>query len=638
MLVTQDALGGVLRKLSNAGTYALDTETTGLRPWQGDRLFSIIISDGETDYYFDFQETLPRTAILQLAPVLANRESLWFMHNAKFDLAMLRVEGLEVAGTVHCTMSIGRVERNDRFQYGLDALAKLIGEEKDDRVKAYIAENDLYEVIVDEEGGKVKKPRYDRVPLDLMREYGEQDARVTWKIGQAQVCKIEQLRGQSKYPEKTPYQVMLQERKLTKAFFDMETVGIKVDLRYVRNAREYDRKRMADTKKKFAELTGVEFTDSRSVLAPAFDKLGLIYPKTPKGNPSFSKEALEGLKHPVVDCLREYRDAQKRFGTYLVNYIDFADLDGAIHCQNNQGGTTHGRISVSNPNLQNVGKRADKLSPMPIRRCFVPREGFFFGMLDFDQMEYRLMVEYAMEMQLIEAIRAGLDVHTATAEMMGVDRESAKTINFMLLYGGGIAKLAAALFDTTLPHETLKALGRIYIYRMNNYREYEFHRSLVKELSEDQIRHNVGELQKAHDLLEKYFAKLPNVKKFSDGVQEVAKRRGYAVNWMGRYIYCANKQHAYAIPNHLISGGCADIVKKAMLEVDAFLAPYESRILLQIHDELLIEFHDSEEHLVDPVKKIMENAYPYRHIPMTCGADYSRKSWADKEPWNGKAA
>lgn len=632
MLVQRSDLPAVVQKLSKTGRYALDTETTGLRPYQGHRLFSIVIYDGENPYYFDFQETLPRSDAKALAPILANPDTLWFLHNAKFDMAMLWNEGLTLAGTIHCTMAIGRVERNDRFNYDLDALAQLIGEKKSGAVEAYISENDLYEAIVDEEGETVKVPRYDRVPLNLMREYAEQDARITWRLGESQIRAIGDLRDQALNPVKSPWTIMEQERAVTKVFFEMEKVGVQVDLAYCEKARKFERDRMHAAARKFIALAGVPFVDSAKTLAPVFDALGLIYPRTAKGNPSFKKEALEGLKHPIVDTILQYRDAHKRFGTYLANYFTFADSNQVIHCQMNQHGAKHGRISISNPSLQNVNKRKDKESPYPIRRAFVPRAGFFFVMIDFDQMEYRLMVEYAMEQGLIDAILSGLDVHEATACMMGVERESAKTINFMLLYGGGIAELAIALFNTTLPHAILKALGRRFIYGSKNYDA-----RLLDGLAPDIVEHNLTELRKAHALLQQYFSRLPSVEQFVENVSRAAKQRGYVLNWMGRRIYCRDKSHAYAIPNHLISGGCADIVKKAMLEIAEFLRPYKSRMILQIHDEILFEIADDEAHLVEPLRIMMERAYPHRHIPMTCGVDWSRTSWHDKVEWHGSA-
>lgn len=631
ILVKQSELKEVLKKLELSNKYSLDTETTGLRSYHDDRLFSIIIADHEAAYYFDFQQTLTRNSLLNFEPVFFNTESMWFMHNAKFDLAMLAREGLFISGTVHCTEAIGRVERNNRLRYGLEFLAKEIGEHKSKAVDEYIKEYSLYRI--DKQTGE-KIPDFTRVPLEIIFEYGCQDAIVTRKLGLHQEEKIS---GTETNGKKLSV-VMENERKLTPVLFRMERNGVLINKEYVTAARDYERARMDKAREEFEEITGKEFIDSAKVLAPVFDALGEFYPRTEKGNPSFKADSLEGMTTPIAKIIIDFRDAQKKCNTYYENFLYYADKNGYIHANSRQGGTGTGRLSYSDPNLQNVNKEKDTSKPWLVRRSFIPRPGSFFLCPDFDQMEYKKMLEYAKQMDLIEAVKSGLDVHTATAQMMGVERDSAKTINFMLLYGGGIAKLCMALFKPTLPHEILLAIGRIHIYRMRSYPEYEHHKKMVAAIPQGVLEHNIGELVKAYELLEKYFARLPNVKSFIRNVQKAAKDRGHIVNWLGRRSYFGPGVPTHKAPNYLIQGGCADDVKVAMVNLDRLLVGKKSRMLIQIHDELLFEIVYGEEYLIPDIKRIMESAYPYKYLPLTVGIDYATKSWADKIPYGEKTA
>jgi len=224
-----------------------------------------------------------------------------------------------------------------------------------------------------------------------------------------------------------------------------------------------------------------------------------------------------------------------------------------------------------------------------VRRAFIPRYGHTFLMVDYDQMEYKLMLDYAGEMKVIEQVVNGIDVHTACGELMGVPRTPAKKINFMLLYGGGNAKLAADLGVS------------------------------VKEATE---------------LRRLYFAKLPKVRKLIQGIQAQASKRGYIINWFGRRVLIP-RDRAYFAPNMLIAGGCADVVKLAMVNLFAMLKEHfpHTQMLLQIHDEILFETEFITEGLIYHITKIMESAYKFKYLPLTCSVDYSERSWADKKPW-----
>jgi DNA polymerase-1 len=216
-------------------------------------------------------------------------------------------------------------------------------------------------------------------------------------------------------------------------------------------------------------------------------------------------------------------------------------------------------------------------------------------MLDYDQMEYRLMLDYASRMavdkegvlELVKKVLGGLDVHQATADVASVDRRSAKTVNFAVLYGSGIANLAARL--------------------------------------------GVSE-SRARAIRDSIFRAAPEIETFIRRAGGAAEKRGFVVNWFGRRSSFPDARYSYRAPNHLIQGGCADVVKVAMNRIDDYLQPFRTKLVLMIHDELVLEGPPAEAGEVIPeVKKIMETVYQSNFLPLTCGVDHSYKSLADKQ-------
>ena len=598
MIVSLSEFDDVVKKLSQTGTYAVDTETTGVYWAKNDRLFSIIISDGTQEYYFNFNDwddipleyRLPRESISLMSPIFSNPASKWFGHNFKFDLHMLSKEGLEIAGEVHCTMAIERVKYNAYFgnkPYSLDKCAERMGFKKDDAVKKHCDKNKLYRYEATPGKKQQRKIYYfNMVPFDIIVPYGLQDAKITHALGMFQIAEIKRIAGSLPTNFPSTLQVLENEKKLTKTCYKIEKTGVKIDREFCRRAIEFEEKRRDVALASFRAITGLELIDSNKFLEGIFKALGEKYPTTEKGNPSFTEDALSTFTSPAAKAILEYRKASKRANTYFKNYLYFADKDDVIHADIKQSGTETGRFSYGDPNLQNVPKRGEDQKDFPIRKAFVPRDGFCFVMLDYDQMEYRLMVDYAEEKELSAKINSGLDVHTACMEMMGMtDREPAKTINFMNLYGGGIQKLAD---DLGIP------------------------------------------LAKATELKANYWRVLPQVQTFIRKVVNMAERRGYIFNWYGRKCNFPDRGFSYIAPNHLIQGGGADVMKVAMNKIDDFLKPYKSRMLIQVHDELVFEISKDEFHIIPEIKKIMETVYPHRFVPLTVGVEHSFISWFDK--------
>lgn len=581
----------VLRKLTQCPYLSLDCETTGLSSFHDARPFSIIISDGNESFYFDLKHWWLGLDGNQLQEefhtIFDDTRRIWFLANAKFDMHMLKTHGIELKGSIHCIQANGRVLRNDKFKYGLDALAAEIGLEKSGAVEEYIEKNNCERLVPDRVTGEIEKvPAFDLVPLEIMQPYAEQDALITFKIGISQLEHIKHFTMQGKDITR----VVNNERALTKVCYSMEQRGILIDRQYVEYAYEHEKSNAHGYKREFERLAGVEFVDSAKVLKPIFIAHGLQYGigKTKGGADSFKEEFLTDTTNPLVSCLLGHRHAMKNASTYYENFLRYMDSKNVLHAQINPDGTKTGRFSYSNPNLQNLPKREDERSDSPwdVRKSFIPRPGTVFVEMDYSQAEYRLMLDYAAEMTLIEQVIAGVDLHEATGKMMDVTRKRAKTLNFMLLYGGGVQKLATGL-------------GTAY--------------------------------EEAATLRAQYFSKLPKVTAFIKTVQKKAEQEGVIYDWLGRPLYFSEKRFCYKAPNGLIQGGVGDICKVAMVNIEAYLwqQALESRMIVQVHDSLLFEIPEHELHVVPVLKKIMEDAYPHKRLPMKVDVGISRTNWAE---------
>lgn len=584
-----------MERLRDCEILSLDTETYGLS--ESDLLFSIPISAGtpELSFYFNFKDYpeegiigMPKADIAGLRELFEDPNRLWYMQNAKFDLHMLAKEGYRIAGRIFDDEAIGRVVKNNHPAYNLKIAAGRIGLKKLDIVEEYIKKHKLITKV--QVPGKKKifeRKHFDKVPLSIIGPYGEADALVTFQLGV----------HLKKELEKTPdlLAVARNESELTKTCFEIERGGLLIDPVYTRAAWQYQEKIVKDKKVAFVNQYGRPYPEGDNDLKEFFISQGVTLPKTATGRDSLTKKVLENSNHPAAESVVAIRESEKLISTYYSSFLHYRDHRNLVRPNMRQAGTETGRFSYSEPNFQNLPKEdeeEDLLKPYQVRGCIIPPPGEMFVAIDYAQQEYRMMLDYAGEMKLIKLVMDGADLHQATADMVGVSRKQAKTLNFAILYGAGAEKVGQMLKITTL---------------------------------------------EAQYLIDKYYSRLPAVQRFVYKVKSKGRERGYITNWLGRRCYVARPEWAYILPNHLIQGGCADVVKVAMNQIFGQKLPPVMK--LQVHDELLFQLKPEHQDAFAKIVPIMENVYPsFNGMKLLVDVSHSFKSYSAKDKLKGLAA
>jgi DNA polymerase I len=625
MIVQPHQFRTVLDEIVKEDKVAVDTETTGLKVYKQDRLFSIIVSTSMDDYYFNYNTELDhlggkapfifdRILIGDLVKVLTARKKL-FMANAKFDMGMLQKDvGFTIEWPeIHDVLVMDRLLFNDHMQYNLDAVAKRNGLAKSDAVEEYIAEHKLWEWEVVPHRKKRDKLKYfNKVPFDIIAPYGCKDGRITYQIGLMQEPKLSTHFKRVRETILNPYEI---EVKTTQALYRMEREGILIDEEFAKKKASEHFSSFESAARRFHDETKQVFIDSADALSPLFIQAGFTPPKTDKNNDSIPDDWLEGIKSPLGDLVRGLRSDLKSTGFYK-SYSYYRSDSGLIHANVNQSGTRTGRFSMSNPNLQQT-------PDSEVRRTFIAPKDFYLLSLDFDQQEYRMMLDYSEEEGLIREVRDNkLDVHEATAKLMGVERKPAKTLNFMLLYGGGVVKLAMALFKVTTTEPILWVIWK----QANGWRLDESDKKWLPYVTDELIAANLPELFKAEKLRKQYFSALPKVEKLIQECKETAADRGFIRTWTGRPVYF-RRAFAYKAPNALIQGGASDVGKVSIIRCDELLKNRQSKLLQSVHDELIFKIHKTEKDIIPELKNIMETSFPHKHLPLTAGGNIGDNLW-----------
>lgn len=637
VIVNQENSGEVVAHLSSLTkrVVALDTETYGLK-WD-DKLFALQLAvQGGDSFFFNFHNypaaqnapVLQRSVFTALHTLWSNSNIRWVMANAKFDLRKIDIEGAHLNGEIYDVLLMDRLRYNRHFAYSLDACLKRMGLAKNDQVSLWIKDNKAYTTYA-VEGKKTKEKdlHYDRVPFDIMVQYGFDDVEDTLKLYEDQ-CKYFEHEDNREQIDLVHSNI-----ELVKTVFAMEKKGIQLDLPYCKNQYETEMAQVREKYDRIEQMTQMKFKAGPKWLTEVFNAQGIKMEMSDKGNPILDKNALKAIPNAVAHYILEVRDHEKRAGTY--NTLQrFADQNGVLHTNYRLNGTDTLRFSSNDPNLQNIEAcQKDNLSTP--RSAFKPRENKFLVSIDYKTMEYRLCADIAGETKWIEAINNGADPHQWVADMMGAERKAAKTLNFMLLYGGGTAKLALALFPCKTNEDTLKAICMVHVYKSRRVDAVQL--ALVAAVPHDVLEHEIEMLLKAQALKDLYFDTLPAVAAFTKQVQEVAIGRGFVRNQYGARYYVGDERFAYKMPNHLIQGTGACIIRSAMNRLAYQLEMTKSCMLLQVHDELIFEIDNNEGHLVPELQRIMEAEYkPRNGMLLKCDVEFSRESWNANTflPWS----
>jgi hypothetical protein len=548
------------------------------------KVVGVAVAAGEDAWYFPFAHAVApnldkRMVMRWLQKQMQTPRQTKIMHNAQYDLGWLMAEGIEVQGTIIDTMIVAALVDENRLSYSLDNLAKqYCGMRKDEKLLRAAAKDWALDP---------KKDMW-KLPATYVGTYAEQDARATlalWKVLQKELDE-QQLQA-----------IFEIEQPLTEILVKMRMQGVCVDLDKAEQSRKILRGKVKELKAFIKDKSGVDIEPwAAASVQKVFDSLGLTYEQTETGQPAFNKMFLASHPNEVANAVVQLREMDKADSTFIDSILQHSK-GGRIHCEFHQlrsddGGTVTGRMSCSNPNLQQIPAR-DPVVKKLIRGIFVPEDGCQWGSFDYSSQEPRLLVHYCailprdmrhpMIDEMVAQFHAGnADLHQMTADIVGVKRKQAKTINLGIMYGMGVAKMATQL---GIDQEEAKGLLAVY------HDKVPFVKGIADIASRQAEQHGkvrtVGGRLCRFPLWESrqfgYTKPLPHdeaIKEYGPGL-----RRAFT----------------YKALNKLIQGSAADQTKKAMVDcMRDGLQP-----MLQIHDELC--FNVESDAQAAKIREIMEN-------------------------------
>ncbi|MGH8183905.1 MAG: DNA polymerase I [Rhodanobacteraceae bacterium] len=576
LVTTKKQLDTWLATLHKAGLIAFDTETTSLDPMRADLVgLSFSIEAGKACYipvghdYPGVPEQLDRDETLQaLRPILEAAKHPKVGQHAKYDCNVLSNYGVAVRGIAFDTMLESYVLNATANRHDMDTLAK-----------RWLDHDTIH--YEDVAGKGAKQIPFSQVDLDTACRYAAEDADVTLRLHHALWPELQKQPGLQKVFSDI-------EMPLVPVLARMEQRGVLIDVAALRKQSQRLGKHMHALQTSMQKLAGREFNvDSpKQLQALLFDELGLpVAVKTPTGQPSTNEEALEAIahQHELPRMILDYRQYAKLRSTYTDKLPEMVNpRTGRVHTSYHQAAVATGRLSSTDPNLQNIPVRTEE--GRRIREAFIAPAGWRVLAADYSQIELRIMAHMSGDPGLTRAFKHDQDVHRATAsEVFGVapeqvtaeQRRVAKMINFGLMYGMSAHGLAQRL---GIPRS------------------------------------------EAQDYVQRYFERYPGVKAFMDATREQARRDGYVETLFGRRLYlealksrnAAQRAGAErAAINAPMQGTAADIIKRAMVAIDDWLQTREddAHMLMQVHDELVFEVRaDAVENVTKSVRDRMQGA------------------------------
>lgn len=570
-VLSQQDWDTLFERLSTEKRFAFDTETTSLDYRIAQIVGFSVAFDAQNAYYVplahDYEgapEQLNREVILaQIKPILEDESVKKIGHHLKYDAHVLENHGIHLAGWYFDTMLASYVLNSVATRHGMDDVARL-----------YLSHlTTTYEQVA---GKGAKQKTFNQIPLETAAHYAAEDAHVTYRLYEVLSSKLQA------HPELVNILHNI-EVPVARVLTQMEENGIELDLAFLDQLGGEFSNTMQNLENQIMEIAGESFNVSspKQVGEVLFEKLGLKGgKKTTTGQYSTSESVLEKIEHPIAQLILEYRGLSKLKSTYTDGLCKQANPDThRVHTSYHQALTATGRLSSTDPNLQNIPIRAE--IGRQIRKAFVAPEGRVLLAADYSQIELRLMAHLSQDEALLDAFIHGQDVHRRTAaEVLGIpleevtndQRRQAKAVNFGLLYG------------------------------MSEF-------GLIRQLGFTR--------QESQDYIKQYFHRYPGIYDYMQRTRQVALEQGFVETLLGRRLYTPDidarnmmvrKAAERAAINAPLQGSAADIIKMAMIEVDKMLPKDQAKMLLQVHDELVFEVdEDIADELAPKLAEVMQS-------------------------------
>ncbi len=546
----------LFQRLSTEKRFAFDTETTSLDYRIAEIVGFSVAFDGKDAYYVPLAHNyegapaqLDRDTVLnQIKPILEDESVDKIGHHLKYDAHVLENHGIHLKGWYFDTMLASYVLNSVATRHGMDDVARL-----------YLSH---FTTTFEQVAGKgAKQKTFNQIEIETAAHYAAEDAHVTYRLYEVLDEKLKA------HPELSEILHRI-EMPVARVLTQMEENGIQLNVNFLDQLSEEFAQTIQNLENQIIELAGESFNVSspKQVGEVLFEKLGLKGgKKTSTGQYSTSESILEKLDHPIAALILEYRGLSKLKSTYTDGLSKQANNDsGRVHTSYHQALTATGRLSSTDPNLQNIPVREE--IGRQIRKAFVAPEGRVLLAADYSQIELRLMAHFSQDEALVHAFNHGQDVHRRTAaEVLGIafddvthdQRRQAKAVNFGLLYG----------------------------------------------MSEFGLTRQLGfTRQESQDYIKQYFHRYPGIYEYMQRTRQVALDQGFVETISGRRLYTPDidarnmmvrKGAERAAINAPLQGSAADIIKMAMIEVEKMLPKDQAKMLLQVHDELVFEVDES---------------------------------------------
>lgn len=587
LVESKEDIQKLVEQLQAEPSFCMDTETTGLDSHTAAIVGMSISWKEDKAYYVAIPENQEKEILELFSPVFGNPQKELAGQNIKYDINILKSYGISINNSLFDTMIAHYLLQPD-LKHNMDFLSE-----------TYLSYRPIsIETLIGKKGKNQKSMR--DIPVAEVKDYACEDADITWQLKLSFEKELEKVGLQKLFKEL--------EMPLIHVLSDMELAGVSIDTEALKAFSLDLQKQIEDFEKSVLDQAGMDFNvgSPKQLGEVLFDHLKIVEKpkKTKSGQYQTNEETLQKLadKHPIVKDILEFRQLKKLKSTYVDALPELINpKTKKIHTSFNQAIASTGRLSSTNPNLQNIPIKTER--GREVRKAFIASEGNELLAADYSQVELRLMAEMSQDEGMLHAFQEGLDIHSATASKVfdvsleEVDRgmrSKAKMVNFGIIYGISAFGLSERL---GIPRKEAKSI------------------------------------------IENYFTKYPKVASYMSSCIEIAKEKGYVETIMGRrrYLKDINSRNAvvrgYAERNAInapIQGSAADIIKKAMIDIQKEIIEnnWNSKMIIQVHDELIFDvFPEEKDKLSALVKCKMQNAVKLS-VPLDVDMNFG-KSWLE---------